>query len=85
MAGLHQRQQDLTWAIRTAESSNQNVVDQYYRAAEKLGDVSLAEQHPKVIAAREELATKIRGYKTDYASIGEKISTLENILRDFQW
>jgi len=85
---LRQRQQDLVWAIRAEETNLSDIIGPYFlQASVTLGEAGLqaVEQHPKVVEARAASEAKIRGIQAEYASIGKKISTLEAILRDFQW
>jgi hypothetical protein len=85
---LRQRQQELVWAIRTAESALADNISPFFEAASiALGDAGLkaAAELPKVVEAREASAAKIAGYQDGYSKLGQQISMLETILRDFEW
>jgi uncharacterized coiled-coil protein SlyX len=85
---LRQCQQELVWKIRAEESELADNISPYFLDALKtLGEAGLqaAEKHPKVVAAREASEAKIAGYQDGYSKLGHQISTLEIILRDFQW
>jgi hypothetical protein len=85
---LRQRQQELVWKIRAEESELADNISPYFLDALKtLGETGLlaVEQHPKVLEARTASEAKIRGIQEEYGSIGQQISMLEAILKDFQW
>jgi hypothetical protein len=85
---LRQRQQDLVWAIRTAESALADFTSPFFESAlVTLGDAGLkaAAELPKVVEARAASAAKISGYQDGYSKLGQQISMLEGILQDFQW
>lgn len=84
---LRQKQQELVWKIREAESALADNISPFFEAAlTTLGDSGMqaAERHPKVVEARAASEAKIRGIQTEYAGIGEKIGILESILKDFE-
>jgi hypothetical protein len=85
---LRQKQQDLVWAIRAEESALADNISPYFLDALKtLGEAGLqaVEKHPKVVEARAASEAKIRGYQDGYSKLGQQISMLEGILRDFEW
>ena len=85
---LRQRKNDLVWKIREEETNLSDIIGPYFlQASVTLGEPGLqaVEKHPKVLAAREKSETTIRDIQAEYADYGQKISTLETILRDFQW
>ena len=85
---LRQKKNDSVWAIRSEETNLSDIIGPYFlQASVTLGEAGMqaAEKHPKVLAAREKSETTIRDIQAEYADYGQKISTLETILRDFQW
>jgi uncharacterized coiled-coil protein SlyX len=85
---LRQKQQDLVWKIRAAETELTDFISPYFlQASITLGEAGLqaAERHPKVVEARATSEATIRGIQAEYADYGQKISMLEGILKDFQW
>ena len=69
---LRQKKNDSVWAIRSEETNLSDIIGPYFlQASVTLGEAGMQ--------------AKIRGIQAEYASIGKKISTLEAILRDFQW
>jgi hypothetical protein len=85
---LRQCQQELVWKIRAEESELANFISPFFESAlTTLGDAGLkaAAELPKVVEARAASAAKIRGYQDGYSKLGQQISMLEGILKDFQW
>ena len=85
---LRQCQQELVWKIREEETNLSDIIGPYFlQASVTLGEPGLqaVEKHPKVLAAREKSEATIRDIQAEYADYGQQISTLEAILKDFQW